>query len=821
MLRFTHNKIILLIISLSVSINSFSQLTVTPNQTAATLASTITGTGITVSTPSLTCAGQGNGTFTIAPGTTLGTGATVFGINSGILLSTGKAIGASGPETVLASTNNGTAGDPALAALALTPNLYDGCWLEFDFTAVGNSISFNYIFGSEEYNHSTCGPYDDAFAFFISGPGITGTRNMALVPGTTIPVTVNSVNSGVPGPGYTLANCTVMGPGSPFPAYFTDNTGGAYFTYKGFTTVLTASSTVTPCSTYHLKMSITDAGNDIYDSGVFIEAGSLTTPTITPGTVCVGGNSTFTAPLTGGTWSSSNTSVVVINPTSGVTTGISNGSATITYTIATGCFLTTSVTVNPLAPITGNNLICPGQTTTLNDPTAGGSWTSSNTNIAIVNITSGLVTAIAPGSVSISYTLPSGCATTTTLAVNPGATPVTGASVLCAGSSATLSDETPGGTWTTGNAAIATASTTGTIIGVSPGTATITYTLSNGCYVTATVVIPSTNAVILTPDTTICNGESVTIRVNGDPTLQYNWSPSTGLNNPNIMDPTATPSVITTYVMTASVPGTNCSVTKQMTVNVTSVSAIAGPDQIVCVKSPIVLKAIPDSGNYTYLWTGPNGYSNSLPDPVINYAQITNDGTYTIQITDNNSGCSGQATTMVTVVPGNILTNVTLEQTIMYGSTIQLNADNAVYYRWTPEDGSLSNPNINNPIAAPRSTTIYTVYGLDLNGCLDSASVLINVSFDSIFIPNAFTPNGDGLNDVFRVGNLGYYKIVEMNIFNRWGNMVYHAADGESRGWDGTYNGVPQDMGVYNYLIILSSPDGRQHDYKGNLTLIR
>ena len=128
-----------------VSVPVSAQLAVSPNQTAAVLSSTLAGPGITVSSPVLTCAGAANGTFTVTPGTILGTGTTLFGINNGIILSTGKSVGASGPESFLASTNNGTAGDPALTALAGAAT-HDACILEFDFSVVGDTVIVPVLF---------------------------------------------------------------------------------------------------------------------------------------------------------------------------------------------------------------------------------------------------------------------------------------------------------------------------------------------------------------------------------------------------------------------------------------------------------------------------------------------------------------------------------------------------------------------------------------------------------------------------------------------------------------------------------------------------
>jgi gliding motility-associated-like protein len=100
-------------------------------------------------------------------------------------------------------------------------------------------------------------------------------------------------------------------------------------------------------------------------------------------------------------------------------------------------------------------------------------------------------------------------------------------------------------------------------------------------------------------------------------------------------------------------------------------------------------------------------------------------------------------------------------------------------------------------------------------------TVIINVdSTVTDYLPCAFTPNGDGLNDYFLPYNNTFEKVVEFSVFNRWGTLVYHST-GETKGWDGTYNGTPQDMGTYNYLIILAHPDGRNVQFAGTVTLLR
>lgn len=275
-------KSLLVIAVLFVARVATAQVSVTDNLTAQQLVHKLTGSGVVVLNPHLVCPVQASGAFT--------TVSSNLGLDSGIVLTTGRAastgslIGVNGGAFNHASTRNNAAGDNDLEAL-VGRTTYDGCTLEFDVIPQGDTVKFDYVFGSEEYINATCGPYNDAFAFFISGPGISGLQNMALVPGTNIPVTINSINSGVPGANYSLSGCTSMGPGSPFVNYYIDNTNGTTITYQGFTKVLQAMHAVIPCSTYHLKMVIVDAGNAIYDSGVFIRAGSLKANTYTVKTI--------------------------------------------------------------------------------------------------------------------------------------------------------------------------------------------------------------------------------------------------------------------------------------------------------------------------------------------------------------------------------------------------------------------------------------------------------------------------------------------------------------------------------------------------------
>jgi gliding motility-associated-like protein len=258
------------------TVSGLAQLQVIPQTNAQALAQKIVGNGVTISNVVLSASPLSTGFF-------YNRGGTQLGIDSGIVLSTGRVLstgsfrGIDGPATGTNASNQvNTPGDPSLDNLVSPRKTNDAVVLEFDFVPLGDSVKFKYVFSSEEYPQFTCTNYNDVFAFFITGPGITGIQNMALVPGTNIPVAINSINSGIPGSaGGNISNCQAMGAGSPFIQYYINNAGNGFFTHNGHTVVLTAQAGVQPCQTYHLKIAIADVQDLSFDSGVFLEAESL------------------------------------------------------------------------------------------------------------------------------------------------------------------------------------------------------------------------------------------------------------------------------------------------------------------------------------------------------------------------------------------------------------------------------------------------------------------------------------------------------------------------------------------------------------------
>lgn len=229
---------------------------------AATLAETITGNGVQILNAQLTCADSAYGTYDII-------GIPDFPHGPGVVLSTGNIKNVKGPNISQTTTTEwGTPGDQLLSTISGHQS-YDACTLEFDVVPVGDTLRFNFTFASEEYNEYVGTPFNDAFGFFISGPGISGDpglngqENIALIPGTSQPVEINSVNNGNPDIGYPPVN----------PQYFVNNplSFSNPMQYDGWTKNVFAQKVVHPCDTFHLKLVIADIADKKWDSSVFIE----------------------------------------------------------------------------------------------------------------------------------------------------------------------------------------------------------------------------------------------------------------------------------------------------------------------------------------------------------------------------------------------------------------------------------------------------------------------------------------------------------------------------------------------------------------------
>ncbi|MBL7690276.1 MAG: Ig-like domain-containing protein, partial [Flavipsychrobacter sp.] len=228
--------------------------------------------------------------------------------------------------------------------------------------------------------------------------------------------------------------------------------------------------------------------------------------------ICVGGSSALTCVIGGSaTWSSSNPAVGTIGLTSGMLTGLSSGTTTITYRLnTTGCYSVREATVNPLpAAISGSNTICVGSSATYTNATGGGTWSTSNSAIANIGSASGIAAAGTAGVTTVSYTLSTGCRAVKVITVNTLPAAITGTTNFCVGGVGVLASSTGGGVWTSDNVAASVAGS-GTVTATGSGSSVISYTLATGCARTATVNVSPALAAN-TGNDVICVGGTTTL----------------------------------------------------------------------------------------------------------------------------------------------------------------------------------------------------------------------------------------------------------------------------------------------------------------------
>jgi gliding motility-associated-like protein len=245
--------------------------------------------------------------------------------------------------------------------------------------------------------------------------------------------------------------------------------------------------------------------------------------------------------------------------------------------------------------------------------------------------------------------------------------------------------------------------------------------------------------------------------------------------------------------------------------------ADAGPNTSVCPNdsvqiggNPAALGGIPP---YTYSWQPSASLDNpTAPNPNASPSSTTN---YTLTVTD---GAGNTATSVVNVLlftPPAV--SAGSDQTIVEGTTTLLNATGAVQYYWTPTTG-LYNQNSANPLAEPVATTTYCVVGLDNNGCSGTDCMVLTVlPSDTLVVYNAFTPNGDGNNDFFHIGNILKYPQNKLEVFNRNGKLVFVRSPYQND-WDGKVDGVELPAATYYFIL---SPDNGKSKIHGSVTIIR
>ena len=649
--------------------SSFAQLNINTGMTPAQLVQNILVQGnYTVS--NITYQGT-TGSTTSQFGAFTNGNTTNLGLTSGIVLSSGYVnhIPAAASTSGAMSDYTDSGSDVDLASLVGgTAGTNDACVLQFDFVPTSNIVSFRYVFGAEEYPDFVCSIFNDAIGFFLSGPGISGPYsngavNIALIPSTTTPVSINTVNGGVSADSTTPCILTNS-------AYYVNNSSGTSLVWGGFTKVLTASHNVIPYQKYHIKIAIADVGDEAYDSGLFLDACNLPTnvftvtptysnPSLSNNAIegCTNGIFTFktptpvTSPLTitytiGGTATNGvdytaisnsitipagqDTGAVIIHP---IDDGITEGTETVTLSIINGCAIQTdtiriidnNLSALDIIPMDSIN-ICSGNNAAIiaHQGFDTYKWSNGDTTNSITINSGGM----------FYVTVTSQCGTFTD-SIYSKILPVTHVNlgkdtITCSSTGVILDAGTVFSSyhWSTGES-------TQTITAITSGEYIVTATNVNGCFSqdTINVLINPILGFDLGKDTSFCQYDSIIIK---SPNLYdtYHWS--TG-------DSTSQITVSKAGMYYVTVTSITCGGTAidsiYVTMNLAPV-ANAGTNDTICNGTLANLSA---SGGSNYYWSNGASTQGITPIPLSTTP-------YTVTVT-NSSGCSATDDVLVFVYP--------------------------------------------------------------------------------------------------------------------------------------------------------------------------
>ena len=678
-------------------------------------------------------------------------------IPEGMIMATGSCSNVIGPNDSGSSTTGGgnlQVNDPDLDQLS-TFNTNDAAVLEFDFIPTGDSINFNYSFGSDEYNEYVCGSVNDAFGFFLSGPGINGAYsnnaiNLAVIPNTNgTPVTINSVNNGNVGSAGSANNCAQVDPNwMNNTAYYVDNenNGDANATQlDGFTVVLVAEAAVQCGQTYHIKIAIADAGDTAFDSAVFIEGGSFSSNAFDiTATASISGNQIFGGDTT--VVESCNDAVFqVVRPFADIADTLD---VTISGTATNGVDYETI------------------------DPEVIMEVGEFSYELPLIVIPDAEVEG--PETVTIEYMYVNLCgdsvlrsATLIIADFEPTQLQYENPVGICNGE-AILEVETIGGygpfdfLWSTGDTDTLAVNVIETD---EPGAAQITVTDVCGNEQTATITYTMPPELVIygeQTDSPLCPGDATVLEAGistGVGPFTYDWS-SGGDGTTETVNFDA--SQIVTLTVTDA-----CGIQDSFDVEVEYPvwDPITGNDPEVClgIQGDLNLTGGVGEADFAGNWVGQYEF-------------------YTWQYSNYDASGNPQDSAFVLV-------------------------DDAL-----DSLATFIGPSGN--FQAGLTQGDMDIYVIDQCGAEGTFNVSV-IACDTE-IPNVFSPNGDSMNDFFRIPGIEGFPNSKLEIYNRWGNVIYQSND-YGGGWDGRINNEPVADGTYYYILRRS--DGE--NFHGGLTITR
>ncbi len=722
------------------------------------------------------------------------------GISEGIILSTGTVLdetsggrknGPVGPNNGVMRNDWGNPGDPDLTTLISRPT-FDAAILEFDFVPQGDTVEFNYVFASDEYPDEWKGGFFDVFAFFLSGPSIAGVKNLAVIPSTTDPISANSIND-ITNTHLYISNGSGSNPAHPT---YTDNT---VTNFNGFTIPLKAVSKVTPCETYHLKIAIADVGDGDYDTGVFLEGGSLNS------------NPRYNI-------DKSNT--VDVGTPFLLPEGCSDGVLKITR--EEDVWAPLSIDYRIMGSAT-NGSDYSNLTGTINFAA-----NEDEKDILIVPLADGL--AEGNETVILKFPDPNVCKTDSieyefTISELDGMTSTPDSVELsCPGEEVDIDANFSGGygpytySWDNGDNTVT--STVDPLV-----TSDFEFTVEDVCGTTTTndfkvkvPLFPALDLVMPNDTTVICAGALVNfspMASGGAGGYRYEWSSG---ETSRAISPAISGSETFDLTVTDQC-GIDHTESVDVTLNYPAFNVDILKDTTVCPGDSVEFVAVPSGGIAPYSFVWENFDNDSASTFASNETKFVK-----VSVTDSCGIIPARDSVKLTVQKPRA--SFIYSEILETGQTIYFyenSTGDIVDYEWDLGNGESSDER--NPYTIFNEDSLYTVTlsVTDSLGCKDSTfrqlRILPPLHF---FVPNAFTPSSDGdiVNNEFLPKGVGIASY-ELRIFNRWGNQVFFTKD-INQGWDGmTPAGKEAPMDVYVYTVKLIGKNGRDLEKMGAVSLIR
>jgi gliding motility-associated-like protein len=665
---------------------------------------------------------------------------TTFPVQSGIVM-----VAAQNASDVISATNgsgnNVTFTDAELSSVLTQLGssgyaIKDMVQIEFSFIAQSDSIMFNYCFGSHEYDGYTCSNFNDVFGFFLEGPYINGVsapvngsvvRNIATIPGTNVPIAVNTINSGTPSGSYPASNCSSANPNFVAHSGYYNASNGSITTLDGYTDKFTAKAEVQCGGWYTIRLKLANVSDAALSSAVFLEKQSLKGPELTIIDSTNVGNSFNDTMLVEGC--NKNEIIFARN---------ANLSVSMKIPIYVDTVLSTAVEGVDFSVLPDTLYLAPYQTAdTLTF------WVyddnSPETNESLTIVQDYVFTDCYNYPVRrMSYLIRDKDSLEGTLTLNAASD-----TVNCPGDSVELSvvatafEGSYDGFW------LADSTYVPSRYFQVDGDTTFEYLLFDECgdtvLFTQDVFLKPYEPMTFERDTIrVCPGDSAylaPVYLGGEDPLTFYWLDNLTQNNPRIILP---------WNDTTFVP-----------------FSVSDGCDVLLLDSALAINMPKPSAGFQYL----------------------NDPYVPLRVAFSEK------------------------------------AQNEVSWTWYLDSTVITGEEFEYDFARPGDFEVTQVVTSDF-GCIDSITLIVAVETDFyLYIPTAFSPNNDGINDCFNIKGVGFEGI-DFQIFNRWGNPVYSSQD-ESDCWDGTYNGKPLPIGAYSWRLMVDLPFDEIAIKEGILNIIR